>query len=204
MAFEFDDEDREQIKLALASKKFDWSSQDLASVKKKIKNTIKAKWSEQCCYCRRGMEDMHNFDIDIEHILPSSQFSELAFEFDNLNLSCKRCNMIYKGSKVDFVVDMKALKVDYKHSRHYKFIHPNFDPYEKNLKRLGFFVDEVKFTKYLPLTDKGTYTYTYFKLNKIERNQFDEVQGVENSLDKIDAGIPEDKLTRFYEFINDL
>jgi len=79
-----------------------WSSEELKPVKEKLKNHLLSK-CEYCCYCRRPFKGEFKMVIDIEHILPSSIFRELAFELKNLSLSCKRCNMQIKKDRMDFL-----------------------------------------------------------------------------------------------------
>lgn len=205
MALQFNEEENALIVTALAEENFDWSSQALKPIRKKIKEYLKDTWNEQCCYCRRGLEEVHNMDIDIEHILPSSKFRNLAFVADNLNLSCTRCNFPpYKGSKTDFIVNETVVEADYKNPVHYRFIHPNFDNYEHHLSIVSFTYNKLKFTKYKQLTDKGIYTYEYFGLRKIERDLFDGLQGIEKTAGTSEGLIPPHKLQEIYAILNNL
>lgn len=190
MSLIFDEAESELIRIALEKEKFHWSSEELKPVRDKIKVFLKGKWSEQCCYCRSGLVDFHNIDIDIEHILPSSKYKRLAFNADNLNLSCKRCNMKIKGDNTDFLVDEDSVEEDFTNPDQYYLIHPNFDVYEDNLKYYNITFDSAKIIKYKPLTPKGTYTYGYFKLDKIERNTFNAVQGIEDPEHDSETVIP--------------
>src|SRR5690606_3710860 len=93
-----------------------WNNHVLKDVKRKIKEYYRDINSEQCCYCRRDLQDEFNMVIDIEHVLPKGNplFESLMFEIENLNISCKRCNMNIKRENVDFIVDVSNIVPDYK------------------------------------------------------------------------------------------
>ncbi|WP_462268091.1 HNH endonuclease family protein [Mucilaginibacter sp.] len=57
---------------------------------KKIKSTLIAMFYGKCAFCESYIE---NVDYgDIEHFKPKSLFPEEAINWDNLLLSCKKCN----------------------------------------------------------------------------------------------------------------
>lgn len=167
------------IKEAIADGGDVWNNDKLADVKRKIKTHYRnLSQIEACCYCRRDFRDEHNIVIDIEHVLPKSRYSEFMFEMENLNISCKRCNMKIKGEKHDFVVDVATIRNDFKISKQYKFIHPNFDVYTDNLDHVSFTMNNSKLVKFTKKSDKGEYTFNYFQLDKIEVNTFNAAQGI--------------------------
>ena len=157
-----------------------WNNVTLTSIKRKIKSYYRNLNSEQCCYCRRDLQDEFNLVIDIEHILPKGkeQFRNLMFEIENLNISCKRCNMNIKNDNTDFIVDINNILPDFKHSNKYHIIHPNFDNYFHNIDYEATIRNNKKLIKYVPKTNKGQYTYKYFKLDKIEIDTLSIAQGV--------------------------
>ena len=116
--------------------------------------------------------------IDIEHILPKSKYNEFMFELENLNISCKRCNMNIKKEKHDFVVNVSTIKNDFKTSSQYHFIHPNFDKFEDHIDHHRIVFNKKKLTKYVPKTDKGEYAYKYFYLDRLEINTINRAQGI--------------------------
>ncbi|KHD08393.1 hypothetical protein PN36_13355 [Candidatus Thiomargarita nelsonii] len=61
----------------------------------KIRQTLLEMSNEACVYC--GIK-IDNTDMDVDHFLPSSQFPYLAYCWDNLLPSCKRCNQNSKSS----------------------------------------------------------------------------------------------------------
>lgn len=175
----FTDEERVLIQQAIADGGDIWNNDKVADIKVKIKKHYRDLYEiEACCYCRRDFRDEHNIVIDIEHVLPKSRYAEFIFEMDNLNISCKRCNMKIKREKHDFVVNVATIRNNFKISQQYKFIHPNFDVYADNLDHLNITINNSKLVKFNKKSLKGDYTYTYFKLDKIEINTFNAAQGI--------------------------
>ncbi|MDP9954786.1 uncharacterized protein (TIGR02646 family) [Epilithonimonas hungarica] len=167
-----------------------WNDDELKSIRDNIKEALKTMWTEQCCYCKRGMEDEFKMVIDIEHILPKSLFKILTFELDNLNLSCKRCNMKIKKERIDFLIDEENALDKFRDKDNYKFIHPNLDIYVDNLHYINLVVNDKKFIKYLSKTDKGKFNYEYFHLDMIERSTLNLAQGIEDNLEYNNENIP--------------
>jgi hypothetical protein len=175
----FTDAERVIIQQAIADGGDIWNNDKVADIKVKIKKHYRDLYEiEACCYCRRDFRDEHNIVIDIEHVLPKSRYAEFIFEMDNLNISCKRCNMKIKGEKHDFVEDVTTIRNDFKISKQYKFIHPNFDIYHENLDHLNITINNSKLVKFNKKSKKGDYTYNYFQLDKIEINTFNAAQGI--------------------------
>jgi hypothetical protein len=170
-----------------------WDNPSLATIKRKIKDYYRAKNNEQCCYCRRDFENEFNMVIDIEHILPKSivEFSNYMFEIENLNISCKRCNMNIKKDRIDFIVDMATINPDYKVSQKYLFIHPNFDDYFDNIDYDMIIKNNKKLIKYTSKTEKGKYTYSYFYLDKIEIDTLNSAQGIDVKINDLNLDIPD-------------
>ncbi|MBL1411098.1 hypothetical protein [Sphingobacterium faecale] len=177
----FTEEDLQNIRTAQDTGGDIWNNELLVDLKARIKRFYRTNGSEVCCYCRRDFQDEFNMVIDIEHILPKSKYEEYMFEMGNLNISCKRCNMPIKGEKDDFVVDKALIRTDYSVPQHYYFIHPNFDTYSNNLDHFRLVVNEAKITKYIAKTNKGRYTYDYFKLSKLEVDSLNQAQGIPSS-----------------------
>jgi len=61
----------------------------------KIRQTLLEMSNKTCVYC--GIK-IDNTDMDVDHYLPSSQFHYLAYCWENLLPSCKRCNQSSKSS----------------------------------------------------------------------------------------------------------
>jgi uncharacterized protein (TIGR02646 family) len=106
-----------------------------------IKNQIVRETSEKCAYCESKIR--HVTPGDVEHILPSSVFPNLIFEWENLTLACTECN---------------RRKLDY-HDVADPLIHPYSDNPEDHLVAIGPLV------KARPADRKGQITENRLELN---------------------------------------
>ena len=152
----------------------------LVTLKVKIKDFGLIKTEDRCCYCGRNIHGEFRMVIDIEHILPKSIFPKLMFNGKNLSASCKRCNMNIKKSKIDFLNGISDRHTGtLLRSRYYKIIHPNLDNYDSHILLISGQVGRKVMLKYSVVngSDKGDYTYNYFKLDRLEKNNFDIAQG---------------------------
>jgi uncharacterized protein (TIGR02646 family) len=160
-----------------------WDNDDAKPLKAKIKPYLLARTSNCCCYCRRSMHHWHGITIDIEHVLPKGdgKFPQFTFEIKNLSVSCKRCNMGIKGSKTSFYLGA-ANEADPFKSEHYEFIHPNLDVVDNHLEFLSVQYNGKIMVMYqvVNASAKGSKTYEYFELRKLELNSFDEAQGLDD------------------------
>ncbi len=177
-----------------------WSLTALKPVKDKIKQMKRKGLQEKCCYCLRDTTGEFNMVLDIEHIIPKGDRLRNMFTMKNLSVSCKRCNMKIKSTDTSFLsMDISELPRRAFRSRYYKFVHPNLDAPEKHIKRLVFeLTGECKFIKYIivPHSNKGLFTYEYFKLKELEVEAADRAQGrpkknfiIDNSVAKIFDGL---------------
>lgn len=154
-------------------------SDAITSVKTKIRDLHMARHGDRCCYCRKNLHGGGHFIVDREHVLPKSRaaYKLLAYEIWNLGISCKRCNMQYKRSRIDFVVD-KVTPATFRTSANYRLIHPNFDLYKQHIGISTQQDDDVTLVKYTTKgTEKGDYTYDYFNLKELEVGSCDAAQG---------------------------
>ena len=71
-------------KIALAQNKYNH---------KEVKNTLITMYKGHCCYCEGHIREVSWGQID--HLKPIEKYPESGFDWNNLNLSCERCN----GSK---------------------------------------------------------------------------------------------------------
>lgn len=183
-----------------------WENSILGAIKRRIKLHYRNGNFEQCCYCKRDLQDEFNMVIDIEHILPKANvmFSEYMFDIENLNISCKRCNMSIKKNRIDFIVDLYTIKPNYKVSEKYHFIHPNFDNYFDHIDYESTIRNSKKLIKYTSKSEKGKYTYSYFHLNRIEIDTLSKAQGVDIEITELNAEIPEDIKVNLEELIDKL
>lgn len=179
------DAEKTAVAAALATAKpWDWTPDGdvgdaIISVKQKIRDLQMARHGNRCCYCRKNLHGGGHFVIDREHVLPKSHaaFKLLAYEIWNLGIACKRCNMQYKRSKVDFVIDLDDA-VALQTSMNYRFIHPNYDSYKDHIRIASYQDDDITVVKYTKMgSEKGDYTYDYFNLRELEVGSFDAAQG---------------------------
>jgi hypothetical protein len=154
----------------------------LVAWKSRIRTYHLQRHAVRCCYCRKNLHGEFSYVIDREHVLPKSVpgFRSLSYTMWNLGASCKRCNMQYKGSKIDFVVDPHNQEV-LEDPANYRLIHPNFDLYSEHMERAAVEVNDTVVVKYSVVggSAKGTFTHGYFNLNDLEVGSFDKAQGIE-------------------------
>lgn len=152
----------------------------LESAKQKLIEHHMARHKETCCYCRTLMGGGGRFVRDREHILPKGRYRTLSYHSSNLSASCKRCNMEYKGEKISFVVDPDTVLDDHENPDRYLIIHPNFDRYESHIRRRSVQDGLSYIVSYALRPDdaKAQYTFEFFGLAKLEKESFDEAQGL--------------------------
>ena len=167
-----------------------WEDGSLDQVKQKIKDHFLIKTQDQCCYCRKNFTGEFRFVIDIEHILPKSIYPELIFELVNLSVSCKRCNMKIKRENTAFLIDPIGVVNQIGDPSQYLISHPNLDNYFEHMTRLTQTVNDKKSVKYIPLTDKGIYTYAFFKLHQLEIDTLNIAQGITDTSTELSEKIP--------------
>lgn len=160
-----------------------WENDLLAEVKQKIKLFCRDRQGEQCCYCRRYTIGEFKMVLDIEHVLPKSKFKHYMFNLNNLSCSCKRCNMDKKKEDISFYLgSINSPDLDFK-SETYQLIHPNIDNYYDHIDYYVSIVNEKMLVKYFVKNNsqKGGYTFCYFKLNELEVDTFNQAQGIVES-----------------------
>jgi len=178
-------DEQNAVTAALAmAKPWDEDNALIKSVKTKIRAHHLARHGETCCYCRTILHGAGYFMIDREHILPKGNptYKPYSFAIWNLSISCKRCNMQFKGEDDGFVADKKNT-ASFTSSSNYQFLHPNFDSWDQHLCRNAHQVNTKYVVKYtLTSTNpKGQYTYDYFDLKGLEIDSFDAAQGVKRA-----------------------
>ncbi|WBX94490.1 HNH endonuclease [Pseudoxanthomonas mexicana] len=172
-AFTFDRDEQVAIEAALLTDK-PWYDPGVAAIRRRIKDFHLGLTQYTCCYCQRDLHGEFTMVIDVEHVLPSSEYKPQTFLMWNLSASCKRCNMDIKKNDVSFIQGLGSLE----DSSRYKLAHPNFDNPEDHLARFVEQVGRSRIVKYVIHTpDKGRFTYEYFKLRELETSSYDEAQG---------------------------
>ncbi|MCX2454164.1 hypothetical protein OQX61_23035 [Pedobacter sp. PLR] len=192
------------IQAAIAEGGKIWENVLLTNVKRKIKTHYLGVTTEQCCYCKRDMRDEFMMVIDIEHVLPKSQFPDYMFELFNLSVSCKRCNMLIKGDSTEFLFDRATVSLQPRDTEQYRLIHPNLDDYFENIEYIVQIKNNKKSIKYLQLKPKGVYTYSFFRLDKLEVNTLNNAQGIEIANTELSSDIPMDLIIESTVLLNQL
>lgn len=174
------------IKAALLTSK-PWDDADkvlghaaiLANLKKRLRTLHLDRHCNTCCYCKTNLHGAGHFMIDREHVLPKQKFKALSYEVVNISISCKRCNMEYKGNHLDFIIDQALAGTSSDNGANYLLVHPNYDRWTDHLRRSSRQVNEKVLVKYtVRSADKGRYTYDYFDLKQMEIDSFDKAQGL--------------------------
>lgn len=178
-------DEQNAVTAALAkAKPWDEDNELIKSVKAKIRTHHLTRHGDTCCYCRTILHGAGHFMIDREHILPKGNptYKPYSFATWNLSISCKRCNMQFKGEDDDFVVD-KINTASFTSSNNYQLLHPNFDLWDQHLCRDAHQVNTKYVVKYtfISTNPKGQYTYDYFDLKGLEINSFDAAQGIKRA-----------------------
>jgi uncharacterized protein (TIGR02646 family) len=168
-----------------------WSYTQLKKIKSKIKTEKLERQGYLCCYCSTDLYRVHSISIDIEHVLPKSDFRKYMFTIKNLSAACKQCNMTLKNKDSSFIIESDLFNKKPFLKKHYEFIHPTLEIYEKHIFRRDERAGRNIITTFEIKTPKGQYTYEYFKLHEIEKRALDKSQGQKTpKLDK--AVIDED------------
>lgn len=200
----FDDNEKALILAAVAKGGKIWDDDTLSLIKRKIKTYCLEKTTHQCCYCRKDFTDEFNMVIDIEHVLPKSRYGDFIFQMFNLSVSCKRCNMKIKGERLDFLIDPNVVYHQPEDSSQYLLSHPNLDDYFQNLGYNAQFIDNKKFVKFVPKTNKGQFTYDFFKLNQMEIDTINEMQGIKAQDVELSEKIPSELIEGVVDLVDQL
>jgi hypothetical protein len=182
-------EEQAAILAAMATKHpWDVENDAIASVKSKIRAHHLARHANTCCYCRTNLYGGGYFMIDREHVLPKMKYRRFTFAIWNLSVSCKRCNLQFKGESDHFVIN-KQDSAEFESSNNYHIVHPNYDEWELHLGRVSQQSNKSLLVIYTILNDsqKGCYTHHFFALKELEVNSFDEGQGIERKSVESDA-----------------
>ena len=137
----------------------DWAVSKYKSFRDNLKNHYREQQSNLCCYCKKTL----GFDlkeVEIEHVLPKSIYTQFIFESRNLALSCPACNTS-KGS-IDVFVGKQVTSCYPIESDSFSIIHPHYDKYSEHINIVEQFL-------YAPLSKKGTETIRTCKLHRLNK-----------------------------------
>jgi len=175
--FSYSQAESDAIAVAMASAR-PWDCEAAEAIKRRIKAFHLQLGEELCCYCYRDVKGEFSMVLDIEHILPKRFYKPLTFDIRNLSVACKRCNMKMKRDDLDFLL-LPVDVADIEDGEKYRLIHPNIDGRDAHLQRLVFQRNAKKMVKYVVIGDseKGKFSYEYFRLQEFEVDSFDTAQG---------------------------
>jgi len=186
--FIFTAEHISHIRAAISEKKTDekvkvWEHKLLKPMRKELKHYILSNRKDgiRCAYCLKDFHNEHNMNIDVEHILPKSQYPEYTFTLKNLAVACKRCNLLIKKSDISFLTANFARKKPFS-SKYYRITHPVIDR-KNHLYLLDVHFNGCHIIKYQTKSEKAKNTYNYFKLNEVEIETLNSAQGIEQIID---------------------
>ncbi|MDE8755145.1 HNH endonuclease [Pectobacterium polaris] len=184
--FCFTVEDKKIINECISKGHSSWSDEKIKDLKAKIKEELKKRQKNVCCYCLRSFHGEFNYVIDIEHILPKHKFVHKMFDLTNLAASCKRCNMKMKGRRIDFLSSSFDDKNTPYNKDGYLFIHPNVDVFENHISYIHNQKGRDIIVKYdvLNNSDKGNFSYDFFKLDKLSVHTYNLAQGIDSDEDE--------------------
>lgn len=138
----------------------DWTKGVFDSIKVNIIAHLRVQQDNMCCYCKYQL----GFDIkqvDIEHIIPKSEYEIFTFRNLNLALSCPACN-----TKKSIKPVLNSSIVNYPvNGTNFKIIHAHYDDYSTN-------IDIINHCVFVAKTSKGSETITFcelFRLSTVEQ-----------------------------------
>lgn len=138
----------------------DWTKTVFDSIKANIILHLRTQQNNTCCYCKYQL----GFDIkqvDIEHIIPKSEYEIFTFKALNLALSCPACNtkksikQVLNNSIINYPLN----------GTNFKIIHAHYDEYSNHINIVNNCV-------FIAMTSKGSETITFcelFRLSTVEQ-----------------------------------
>lgn len=179
-SFIFSKEDCEIIEFCVVRGHKYWDDDSLSDLKRRLKEYLKDRQRNVCCYCLRSFHGEFNLVIDIEHILPKHKYADYMFKIDNLAASCKRCNMKMKGRRIDFIKNPFVNSVNPFAGENYFFIHPNSDVFEEHIRYIHVQNgrDIMVFYQIINNSPKGVFSHNFFGLDKLAVYTYNKAQGL--------------------------
>ncbi|NLS17144.1 hypothetical protein HGP16_11305 [Rhizobium sp. P40RR-XXII] len=137
-----------------------WGDDEVAPIRKQIKDHYIAEQGQRCCYCTFEIATNNNAVWDGEHIISRDAAPRFMFVPQNLSISCKDCNLAKKEKEVRVNPALKRFPT---RSEQYKIVHPHFDTYADHIQWFGKVVK--------PLTDKGIETVAMCSLSRFGKKK---------------------------------
>lgn len=120
----------------------DWEKPVFSLIKQNIITHLRIEQNNRCCYCKNEL----GFDIkavDIEHIIPKSEYNNFTFNNINLALSCPACNT-KKSTKP--VLIKKHIYYP-RNGSAFIIVHAHYDNYSEHIMSLDQCIYVAKTTK---------------------------------------------------------
>jgi len=140
----------------------DWKKEIFNDIKNNILKHLRTQQDNECCYCKRQLGyDIK--DVDIEHIIPKSNFPKFTFNTKNLALSCPGCNT---KKSTTCVLKRQHITNYPRNGTNIKIIHAHYDEYRTHIEILDDCI-------YIAKSKKGSETITIcelFRLKTVEEN----------------------------------
>ena len=152
------------VRLKSAFTYSNWSDDELAAVRKEIRDFYRKEQKGICSYCRQSLSLVSALNCHVEHIVPKSLHLDFIFTPKNLCVICADCNQIKKEQETLGEIPQTMTKANSRKrypisSRAFKIIHPHFDNYEDHILVLnGYYIDKG--------SKKGNFTIGACKLNR--------------------------------------
>lgn len=127
LSYDLSQSEKELIKKNFTSHK-DWSKATFDEFKKSLMSHLRNEQKNKCCYCKREL----GFDlkeVEIEHIIPKSEYDKFTFHMKNLALSCPGCNTSKNAEQVLY----KPIVQYPRSGSNFKIVHAYFDDYDKHI-----------------------------------------------------------------------
>lgn len=138
----------------------DWTKTVFNPIKENIVAHLRVQQNNTCCYCKYQL----GFDIkqvDIEHIIPKSEYEKFTFENRNLALSCPACNTKKSTKPV-----LNNPVVNYPtNGTNFIIVHAHYDNYSNH-------IDIINNCVFVAKSKKGSETITFcelFRLSTVEQ-----------------------------------
>ncbi|WP_278352426.1 AAA family ATPase [Chryseobacterium gleum] len=140
-----------------------WESEEIAVIKKDIRNHYRIEQKILCAYCKYPVSVVYPTNCHIEHIAPKSIYPMYMFEPKNLCVICADCNQIKRDQEtINQIPDTIKKKYKTKYpdkSEDFHIVHPHFDKYDDHILIVnGYYIDKA--------SKKGNFTIGACLLNR--------------------------------------
>lgn len=126
---------QQRLAESITSRGYNWNHGDFQWFKDILKERLRARQKDRCCYCRRLLRYDKGV-VEIEHIVDKGsskgKYKRFTFEIKNLALSCKDCNNA-KGVKNVLASPLTKTAPYPTRAADYVWVHPHFHKYSEHI-----------------------------------------------------------------------